>query len=141
MKTVVAKAFLDTTIIVYANDEADEFKQERALAVVTEQLQNGTGVISTQVLMEYTAVAAGKLGQAREAVARQTVILERLEVVTVSGALIRDGHQMAEDFGLSMWDGVILAAATAARCETLLSEDFAHDRRYGGVTVVNPFAE
>lgn len=136
----MAKAFLDTNIIVYANDRADEFKQDRALAVVTEHLKNGSGVISTQVLMEYTAVAAGKLGQTRDAVARQTVILERLEVVTVSGGLIRDGYQMAEDFDLSLWDGVILAAATAARCETLLSEDFAHNRRYGGVTVVNPFA-
>lgn len=137
----VAKTFLDTNIIVYANDAADEAKQQRALTIVADHLAGGTGVISTQVLMEYTAVAARKLTQARAAVARQTVILERLEVVPVTGRLIRDGHKLAEEFHLSVWDGVILAAATAARCATLLSEDFADGRQYGSVMVVNPFVE
>ena len=136
---VVAKTFLDTNILVYANDRADRDKQERALSVVERHLREGTGVISTQVLMEYTAVAAVKLGQVRAAVARQTVILERFEVVSVTGQVIRNGHELAEDFQISFWDGVILAAAMAARCDYLVSEDFSEGRSYGGVTVFNPF--
>jgi predicted nucleic acid-binding protein len=37
-------------------------------------------------------------------------------------------------------DGVILAAAHAARCDLLYSEDFAAGRRYAGIVVENPFA-
>lgn len=133
------KTFVDTNVVVYANDRADEQKQERALAVVTDLMRSGRGVISTQVLMEYTAVAFRKLGQPREAVTRQTLVLERLEVVGVTGELIRTGHQLAEEHGLSFWDGVIVAAAAVARCDRIVSENFEGERRYAGMVVVNPF--
>ncbi len=133
------KTFLDTNVIVYANDRADSAKQEVSLAVTAELIRSGRGVISTQVLMEYTAVAIRKLGQSRAAVARQTTLLERLEVVGVTGELIRTGHQLAEEHSLSFWDGVIVAAAAAARCDRILSEDFDPARKYAGIAVVNPY--
>ena len=37
------------------------------------------------------------------------------------------------------WDAAILAAAKAARCQQLLSEDLNHGQDYDGVVVVNPF--
>jgi predicted nucleic acid-binding protein len=133
------KTFVDTNVIVYANDRGDREKQEVSLSVVAELMRSGRGVISTQVLMEYTAVAIRKLGQSRQAITRQTTLLERLEVVGVTGELIRTGHQLAEEHGLSFWDGVILAAAAAARCDRIISEDFDPARRYAGIPVVNPY--
>jgi predicted nucleic acid-binding protein len=133
------KSFVDTNIVVYANDRADPRKQERALAVVADLIGSEGGVVSTQVLLEYTSVAMRKLGQSRAAITRQTTVLERLEVVGVTGELIRTGHQLAEEHGLSIWDGVIVAAAAAARCDRIISEGFDVERRYGGMTVVNPF--
>ena len=38
------------------------------------------------------------------------------------------------------WDGLILQAALDAGCTTLFSEDFSAGARFGGLTVVNPFA-
>jgi predicted nucleic acid-binding protein len=42
-------------------------------------------------------------------------------------------------FQTSYWDAAILAAAKAARCELLLSEDLNPGQDYDGVVVVNPF--
>jgi len=56
------KVFLDTNIFVYANDGRDAAKQGQAIALVTRELREANGVVSTQVLMEYAAVAMAKLG-------------------------------------------------------------------------------
>lgn len=37
------------------------------------------------------------------------------------------------------WDAAILEAARVAGCRTVLSEDLADGRSYGGVVVENPF--
>ncbi len=82
------KEFIDTNIVVYANDAADPRKQDRAIELIRRLIETGNGVVSSQVLVEYTAVATGKLGQPHEAVTRQLFNLERLEVVLVNGTLI-----------------------------------------------------
>lgn len=137
----MAKEFVDTNIIVYANDAADSEKQARAIDVVERLIRTGTGVISTQVLMEYAAVATRKLGQPRDAVNRQLLILERLEVVTVSGALIRNGLELASVLSISFWDSVILCAAQSARCDCLWSEDLSHGQVVSNVEIRNPFSD
>ncbi len=52
-------------------------------------------------------------------------------------------HESALSFarrdGFDIYDALILAAALEAGCETLFSEDFQHGRRFGDLTVVNPF--
>ena len=62
------KAFLDTNVLIHANDARDPGKQARAIEVVTDCMRHGTGVISTQVLQEYAVVAIGKLTQDLEVV-------------------------------------------------------------------------
>lgn len=137
----MSKDFIDTNVIVYANDGARPAKQQQAIDCVTARLRTGTGVISTQVLMEYASVATGKLGQEQEAIDRQLLLLDRLEVVRVDRKLIQHGLDLRRSFDISFWDGVVLAAAIAARCDVLLSEDFSHGRTYAGVEVRNPFVE
>ena len=80
--------------------------------------------------MEYAAVATRKLGQSRTAITRRTIVIERLEVVAVSEAMIRDGPAISERYRISLWDGVIIAAA--APCSEILSEDFGRDVTYHG---------
>ncbi|TVQ18640.1 MAG: PIN domain-containing protein [Spirochaetaceae bacterium] len=135
----MTKAFLDTNVIAYANDAADSRKQETAIVLVQDLIRSRSGVVSTQVFMEYAAVARTRLGQSRDAVTRQLCLMERLEVVQVTPELIRDGLDIAESSQLSFWDGVIIAAANAARCETLWTEDLSDGRLYGSVRARNPF--
>lgn len=42
-------------------------------------------------------------------------------------------------FGLSFWDGLIVAAARQASCRYLLTEDLQDWQELGSVRVVNPF--
>ncbi|MFW6212428.1 MAG: PIN domain-containing protein [Spirochaetota bacterium] len=135
----MSKHFIDTNVIVYANDSANPDKQERAIECVSSHMRDGTGVLSTQVLMEYTAVAVSKLGQKREVVTAQLDLLDRLEVVQVNGALIRRALELLPRFSLSFWDAVILSAAITARCPVLLTEDLSHGQTLAGVEVRNPF--
>jgi predicted nucleic acid-binding protein len=47
---------------------------------------------------------------------------------------------LATDHQLSIWDAIILSAASQAGCRLLLSEDLQDGFTWGGVTVVNPFS-
>ena len=134
------KAFLDTNVLIYANDARDPHKQARAIEVVTDCMRQGTGVISTQVLQEYAVVAVGKLGQDLEVVLRQLLLLESLEIVRITPELVRRGLEIQARHRISYWDAAIIGAAEHANCGTLLSEDLSAGRLYGTVRVENPFA-
>ncbi len=136
----MGKVFIDTNVVVHANDRADAARQERAINLVSEAIRTGTGVISTQVLLEYAAVATRKLGQSRDAVTRQLFVLERLEVVPVTGTTIRNALELSERYIISIWDATIITAAQTARCDTIWSEDLSADQYYGGVAVRDPFS-
>lgn len=136
----MSKIFIDTNVIVYANDARDPQKQSRAIDVVSRAMRDGTGVISTQVMQEYAVTASGKLHQAPDAVLGQLLRLEWLEVVQITPALIRRALELQLRYGIDFWDSSILAAAEHARCEVLLSEDLNPGQLYAGVRVENPFA-
>lgn len=133
------KVFLDTNIFVYANDSRDQAKQDRAIEIVVEQLRGGAGVVSTQILMEYAAVAISKLSQPLEAVLRQLQIMERFQVVPVHGELIRNAMVLRLGHALSFWDAVVCQAAVSAGCTVLLSEDMQPGASIASVRIENPF--
>jgi predicted nucleic acid-binding protein len=137
----MGRYFFDTNIVVYANDGRNPEKQKRALALVADALRSGSGVISTQVLQEYANVALGKLGQRQDVVLRQLALLEHLEVVHQSPALVRRAVELHGLYGVTFWDAAIVAAAESGGCDRILSEDLNAGQFYGGVAVVNPFAE
>ena len=134
------KVFLDTNLIVYANDTRDAPKQARAIELVTATIREGSGVISTQVMQEYAVVAGGKLRQAPDAIQRQLLLLESLEVVQITPALIRRALELQFRYQIDYWDASILAAAEQARCHVLWSEDLNPGQLYATVHVENPFA-
>ena len=137
--SAVAKKFLDTNVIVYANDTRNPAKQDRAIEIVDRVMRERTGVVSTQVLQEYAAVSETKLGQDPDAVIRQLLSLEALEIVVVTSPLIRRALEIRGRYQINYWDACILAAAEHARCSVLLSEDLNPGQLYAAVRVENPF--
>ena len=135
----MSKKFLDTNIIVYANDARDECKQKRSLEIVAENMRSGTGVISTQVLQEYAHVALNKLHQRQDVILRQVVLLEGLEVIRQSPALIRRSVEIKTSYQVSFWDACIISAAEHAKCDVILSEDLNSGQFYSGIAMKNPF--
>jgi predicted nucleic acid-binding protein len=136
----VTKIFLDTNVIVYANDARDRAKQERAQELTAAAMREGTGTISTQVLQEYAVAAHKRLHQDPDAILQQLLLLETLEVVQVTPAVIRRALELQWRYRIDFWDANILAAAEKARCAVLLSEDLNPGQLYATVRVENPFA-
>jgi predicted nucleic acid-binding protein len=40
---------------------------------------------------------------------------------------------------ISFWDALIVVAAQKVSADVILSEDFSHGQKFGGVRVLNPF--
>lgn len=134
------KVFLDTNVIVYTTDPRFPDKRVRAVQLVEQAVGYNAGVVSTQVMAEYASVAVSKLRQEREFALKQLVLMERMEVVQVDGALIRRGLELQDRYAINFWDATIIAAAEYANCSTLLSEDLNPGQLYTTVRVENPFA-
>lgn len=101
---------------------------------------DGTGVISTQVLQEFYVNATRKLGVSPAEAQDMVRDLRNLDVVTVTADLIEESIGISVANQLSFWDALVLAAAKAARCSTLVTEDLSHGSRLVGIRIENPFA-
>ena len=130
--------FLDTNIIVYANDRRDKQKQKRCIELIAHGLQTRQATVSTQVFFEYANIALLKLGQSAAVVRRQIELLSSLHVVPQSAALAIRAVEIKELYGISFWDASIVAAAEAGRCSRILSEDMNVGQLYCGIRLVNP---
>lgn len=132
------KIFIDTNLIVYANDCRDPQKQRKAIELVKGLMDNGLGVISTQVLQEYSSVALSKLKQDHAIVLRQLTLLESFDVVLIEPALIRRAIEIRSSYSISFWDSCIISAAESAGCDCIYSEDLNAGQYYSGIKVINP---
>lgn len=128
-------AFIDTNVLVYAF--AADARRDRALAVVA-----GGGVISVQVLNEFTSVLRRKVGLEWPVVeAALSVLRERFpDVWPLTASTHAVGVVLAREHGLSFYDALIVAAAAEAGCDTVITEDMQHGRVIAGLTIRSPFA-
>ena len=135
-----ARAFLDTHILVYAQDAASPLKRQRSRELITEVAVAGTGVISTQVLQEFFVTATATLGVdplAAKAVLKTFAVFE---IVQASPRLIEDAIDCSVVNRLAFWDALIVTAASAAGCGILYSEDLNAGQAILGVRIENPFS-
>lgn len=63
----------------------------------------------------------------------------RVEAVTLD--VFKLAVRFRRRFGLSYWDGAILAAARAAECDAVYSEDMSDTQDYDGLHIINPFVD
>ena len=136
---MIAKAFFDTNVLVYAVIGAgkDEPKRKRAMELV-ESMDFGT---SAQVLQEFFVTVVRKASRPISA-AQALEWIEQWAAFpckTIDHQLARIAIEQSERFAISYWDAAILAAAEALGTDTVYSEDLSHGQRYGRVRVVNPF--
>jgi predicted nucleic acid-binding protein len=129
------KGFFDTNVVLYA------FSDDPRSSVAEALLSDG-GDISVQVLNEFANIARRKLGftwpQVGEALNAIRTLARAIHPVTL------DTHasalRLAERYGFSLYDALIVAAALHARCATLYSEDMQDGLLVDGeLRIVNPF--
>ena len=127
-------AFFDTNVLVYAQQPG--VKGDRARSLFADG-----GKLSVQVLNEFIAVSQRKQGKDWREITE--AISDALTLVDPPLALTLDLHMsarvLAEDHRLSFYDALIVAASIEAGCDTLFTEDMQHGRKFGGLTIVNPF--
>jgi predicted nucleic acid-binding protein len=134
-----ADVFVDTNVLVYAHDVDAGKKHERAKQMVSDLWQSKPlPWLSVQVLQELLVTLRRKGVTTHEA--RETVeAYMRWRVVENSLELLNTGMAEMERWQLSLWDGLILAAARSMGITTVYSEDLNDEQDYGGIRVRNPF--
>ena len=129
--------FFDTNLLLYL------FSSSAQKADTVESLIADGGTISVQVLNEFAAVARRKL-QMTFAEISETVdtLTQTLKVVPLNLDIHRLGLKLADRYGYSVYDAMILAAALESGCTQLLTEDLQHQQRVEStLDIVNPFAQ
>lgn len=134
------RVFLDANVLVYAQDARSSKKQRTSRDLIARLASSADGVISTQVLQEFYVATTRELGVPALAAKGILKTFAVFDTVQVSPALIQDAVDCSILNQLSFWDALILAAASAAGCGVVLSEDLNPGQQILGVTVENPFA-
>lgn len=135
------KVALDTNVLAYAEGVNGTERRDLALDLLRGLPQQAT-VISAQVLGELFDVLVRKAGRSRPD-ARDALLAWRdtFGIIETSPEILLAALDLAIDHRFGIWDAVVMSAASQAGCRLLLSEDMQDGFTWGGVTVVNPFAE
>ena len=132
-------AFLDANVLIYAVSSAasESAKKEKALELI-ETIEFG---LSAQVLQEFYVNVTRKIARPLSPDKALSLIeqFKCFPIVWTDYPLIVAGVEGSLRFGISYWDGAIIAAAESLGASTLYTEDLIHGRRYGSVQAINPF--
>ena len=131
-----AEAFFDSNVLIYLTDE------ETGKSGPTEDILADGGVVSVQVLNEFASVARRKVrlswSETREFL---DIFRATLKVVPLTLETHERGLELAERYTLSVYDGMIVAAAQLAGCTVLYSEDMHDGLVIDRLTIRNPYRE
>jgi predicted nucleic acid-binding protein len=142
--TTLPGVFLDTNVLIYAFDNQETRKRDRAREVLAALSATARGAVSTQVLAEFTDVLVRRprFGVSREWAAARVADYSRiLTVVPVDEAVLRLAIAACVRRRWRIYDAQIWAAAFANGIQYVLTEDFEHGLDVDGVRFVDPFTE
>ena len=127
--------FVDTNTVIYSLGE-DATKRKKALAVLARK-----PVISIQVLNETANTMRRKLNFDLPAIRHFLLDLMReSRMHPITPATVLAALTVAERYGFSHYDSLIVATALEAGCSTLYSEDMQHGQLIDNrLTIINPF--
>ena len=137
------RVFIDTNILVYAYDQHDPRKQNKAQELLVDGIERETLVLSAQVLGEFFNVVTRHIpkpmtsDEAREIMA----IISILPVQEIDHAMVNRAIGTHKMYQIGYWDALIISAAERAGCKLILSEDFSNGQAYHEILVRNPFKE
>lgn len=126
--------FLDTNVLVYL------VSGEQMKADVSDRLVQDGGIISVQVMNEFARTGIGKLSMSFAEVRKVLKgVRATCDVVPLTIDIHEKALEIAERHRLHIYDASIVAAALAAGCTTLLSEDMHNGLLIDGLTIRNPY--
>jgi len=132
------KPTLDTNILIYAFGKQDDARKQVAIEIISK-----CNIISLQVVNETIYVLQRKfkfpnseLNKVVEFI-KQNFVISDLNINALDTTL-----KIAETYGFSFWDSMMVAAALNNHCSILYSEDLHHNQIIEGrLQIVNPFSD
>ena len=140
---MIVKTFVDTNVLVYAYDRASGWKHGRARDLVEKLWNEGSGILSTQVLQELYVNVRRKARPPVPQEEARTLIADYLawDPVVNDGAAVLEAVDVGHRQQLSFRDALIVVAARKGGASVIYSEDLNHGQMFGSVQVLNPFNE
>jgi predicted nucleic acid-binding protein len=136
---MTAPVFVDSNVFVYWVDGGNPAKQQRASLWIEELWKSRSGRISFQVLQEFFFAATKRKPEVVEKIRAEIRHLLAWHPVSIDSLLLDHAWKIQDRYHLSFWDALIVAAAKAASCSWLLTEDLQAGQNLDGIIVVNPF--
>jgi predicted nucleic acid-binding protein len=135
------RIFVDTNILVYAHDADAGEKQAAAAQALADLWESRNGILSSQVLQELYITLTRKLTSPVTGNVARRLIRNYLtwDLVLNDGAIILYAGEIADNYQLSFWDGLIVAAAYSKNAAIILTEDMNHGQVVEGIRIENPF--
>lgn len=136
---MIGPIFVDTNVLLYAIDEADARKHAHARLWRTFLWKNRCGRLSFQVLLEFYANISRKWPDASAAARVEIRDLLAWKPTLIDGEVLELGWKIQDQYKISFWDSLIVAAAKSAGCKFLLTEDLNPGEDFDGVVAISPF--
>jgi predicted nucleic acid-binding protein len=138
---MTAPVFVDTNVLVYANDAAAGDRHVEARRWMESLWRERTGRVSVQVLQEFYVTVTRKLRPGLDPAEAQHLVRTLLpwSPVEITPTILDRAWAVESRYRLSWWDSLIVASAQSARCRTLLTEDLQHGQDFDGLIVRSPF--
>ena len=140
----MTEILIDTNLLVYMFDLAEEVKRKKAIAIVRELEINQRGCLSVQCLSEFVNATTRRktpLLTLVEAAEHVDNFLQAFPVFPLMPTIIVDALRGAREHSVSYYDAQIWACAHLNQIPIVFSEDFSDGRVIEGVRFVNPFSE
>src|SRR6266516_441677 len=134
---MIVPVFVDTTVLVYADDPADPVKREKAKDLLRQLMREKTGHLSLQVLHEYFATAIRRLRMTALAAREGVELYARMDVVKLDTNDLLGAIDLHRLHGFAIWDALIVRAALISGCRKLYTEDLQAGFRIEQLEVVN----
>ena len=131
--------FIDTNVWVYALSAQNHAKKTVAVNLIAKSYREDVICVSSQVLKEFANFAFKQTAKSAVEINAMLAKIGSYTFVADTRELIADGVVGKETWQVGFYDALMIAAANKAGCSTIFTEDLNNGRKYGNVTVVNPF--
>ena len=134
------REFIDTNVLIYAEDTRDRRKQTCARELIRRLMRERRGVLSLQILQEFFAAATRKLGMSSKDAKQRVGLYSRFDVVTMTPTDLLASIDLHRIHQLSIWDSLVIRAALNGSCTVLYTEDMQAGYMIEDLLLTDPFA-
>ncbi|MDO9107780.1 MAG: PIN domain-containing protein [Coriobacteriia bacterium] len=134
---------LDANVLIYAADNRDPAKRDRAQDVLACLAGERRGVLTAQILGEYFTTITRKAAFRQDPLSAALRIAEYrrdFAVLNTTADVVEEAARGVCAHGFAYYDAQIWATARLSGIEVVLTEDFADGREVEGVLFIDPFS-